>query len=411
MNRRGFVNTAGLALASLATPSFTESLASSYTSASSYRDLFPRLQQEIFLNAAGGTPLSAFAEEGLRRYMTFWQLGPGAERQVYVNEMLSTIQTLFANLVGVDADEIALVHCTKQGEQIVLDSLQPWADGGHVVTNDFHFAGSLHSYLGHQQAGRPVRIIRNTDWHLSAEEMIAAIDDKTRLVALTLASNINGRIEDAKAIAEAAHRHGAYVFLDIIQAAGAYPIDLKALNADFAACSGYKWLFGPHGTGFLYVRSDLQGAILKDRLYPGHTRPNYAPWTAEPNTNRPTFSFNVPKTAKRYQPGHISYLGYCALYEGLRFIQEIGVETLQQHAVALNQRLLRQVNLERYPCISEHHDTTPIITFWCGNQNPELALRNANITVALPPNLIRVSPSIYNTEADIDALAHTLNSA
>lgn len=408
MHRRRFLQSAGWATGTALTSSVAPVLP---FSPSSYRDLFPRLQQEIFLNAAGGTPLAAFAESGIQNYLSFWQLGPGEERGAHVSEMLGSVASLFADLVGADTSEIALVHCTKQGEQIVLDSLNPWADGGHVVTNDFHFSGSLHSYLGHTEHGREVRIVRSTSWQLPTERMIAAIDDKTRLVAVTLVSNMNGRLEDAKALADAAHRHGAYIYLDIIQAAGCYPLDLKALDADFAACSGYKWLFGPHGAGFLYVRSALQGRVLQDRLFPGHTRPNYAPWAVKPDPAQPLFSFEAPDTAQRYQPGHISYLGYAALYEALRFIQEVGVSTIHQHAIDLNQHLLRQLDQDRFPAVSEHHAQTPILSLWRGTKNIEPALRSAQVTVALPHGLIRVSPSIYNTLSDMDTLAHVLNTA
>lgn len=67
-------------------------------------------------------------------------------------------------------------------------------------------------------------------------------------------------MEDAKRLSDLAHAHGAYLYADIIQAAGSVPVDVKALGIDFAACSNYKWLQGARGAGFLYVREDLQGA-------------------------------------------------------------------------------------------------------------------------------------------------------
>ena len=169
--------------------------------------------------------------------------------------------------------------------------------------------------------------------------MEAAIDDRTSLVAVTLISNINGRVEPLRKLSDIAHAHGAYVYADIIQAAGIVPIDVQALGIDFAACSGYKWLFGPHGVGFIFVREGLQGTVLEDHLFPGHVTHNYQPWVARSDSDHDDFVYMEPTDARRYQPGHMSYLGYCALYEGLKFIDRIGVEAARRHSVRLARRL------------------------------------------------------------------------
>jgi hypothetical protein len=124
------------------------------------RAAFPRLESDVFLDAAGGTPLGTFAEEGLRRYVAFQQLGPGEGRGDHVAEMQANVRGLFGKLIGARASEIALVHCTKAGEQIVLDGLDPRGRGRNVVTNDMHFSGSLHNLVGYRRAGADVRIVR-----------------------------------------------------------------------------------------------------------------------------------------------------------------------------------------------------------------------------------------------------------
>ncbi len=289
------------------------------------RALFPRLEREVFLNAAGGTPLGRFADAGLRRYMDFQRLGPGEGRSEYVGRVSREIRGLFGNLIGADASEVALVHCTKAGEQLVLDGLDPRRHGRNVVTNDMHFSGSLHNYLGLRRLGLDVRIVRADEWDVSAERMAAAIDRNTALVAVTLVSNVNGRTEQIREVADYAHARGALVYADIIQGAGIVPIDVKAAGIDYAACSGYKWLYGVHGVGFLYVRQDLQGTALPDRLFPGHANPTYAPWVARPRSVASgDYTYRPRHDASRYEPGHVSYLGYCALYEGLRFLDRVG---------------------------------------------------------------------------------------
>ncbi len=376
------------------------------------RQLFPRLEHEIFLNAAAGTPLARFAAAGLERYQDFWQLGPSEGRGEYAAEVLSEIRGLFASFIGARASEIGLVHCTKAGEQIVLDSLPALREGGNVVTNDMHFTGSLHNLVGLKRAGMDVRIVRGSAWDVPLEAMEAAIDHRTALVAVTLVSNINGRIEPVRELSEIAHARGAYVYADVIQAAGIVPFDVRELGVDFAACSGYKWLFGPHGVGFFYVAEEHQGTALPDHLFPGHVAHNYPPWVREIDANHDEFVYRSPTDARRYQPGHVSYLGYAALYEGLKFIDGIGIDIMQRHAVRLSRRLERALDADKYRCISPHLDRCPIATFVTRNTRAlEPRLRAAGLVVTLNGNRLRVSPAIYNTDDDIDRLVAVLNAA
>ncbi|NNF29486.1 MAG: aminotransferase class V-fold PLP-dependent enzyme, partial [Gemmatimonadetes bacterium] len=236
---------------------------------------FPRSEHETFLNAAGGMPLASFAEAGLARYMDFIRLGPDDGRGEYFNQMWSEIRGDFGAMIGAKAEEIALVHSTKAGEQLVMDGLPALREGGNLVTNDFHFSGSLHNLSGMRDAGFDVRIVKSDGKDLPLEAMTGQIDDRTALVSITLLSNVNGRIEPVRALADAVHDAGGYLYADIIQAAGIHPIDVEAMGIDFAACSAYKWLFGVHGTGFFYVREGLDTeALTRHARFPGSARHN-----------------------------------------------------------------------------------------------------------------------------------------
>ena len=142
----------------------------------------------------------------------------------------------------------------------------------------------------------------------------------TRLIAVSHVSNVNGHMADLSALAELAHSHGAFLFADIIQSVGVVPIDLEENGVDFAACNGYKWLYGTHGSGFLYVRQSRQGTALIDRAYPGHAEMRYAPWTEDSVAGMSPLGIDPKEDATRYEPGHHSYIGLAALYEGMKFI-------------------------------------------------------------------------------------------
>jgi len=378
-------------------------------------ELFPRRDDEVFLNAAAGTPLSSFARGGLRRFEEFWEAGRGStdpDRWAVVRELTDGSRARFARLIGAEAGEIALVSCTKAGEQIVLDGLglAGPAPRGNLVTNDLHFSGSLHNLLGLAQRGLDVRVVQGDGRRVEAADMIAAMDDDTVLVSVTLVSNVNGHVEPLRELADAAHARGALVYADVIQAAGIVPFDVGALGIDFAACSAYKWLYGTYGTGFLYVREDLQGDALRDRMFPGYARHDYTPWVTAPVSDD-DFLLHPREDARRYEPGHVGYLGYCAVHESLRFLEEYGVERALAHSVRLNARLLERVDQERYPSLSPHPEASPIVALATSESREALAEKLAaeRVVVSLAPGRIRVSPGLYNDDADIDRLVDVLH--
>jgi selenocysteine lyase/cysteine desulfurase len=378
------------------------------------RAAFPRMRQETYLNAAGLMPLGTFSEEGLQRFQDFQRLGAAEERGAHAGRMQSEIRGLFASLVGAEETEIGFVHCTKAGEQIALDGLGELRRGHNIVTNDLHFSGSLHNLIGLRNAGVDVRIVRARDWSISVDEMRASMDDNTALVCVSLVSNINGHVEDIRALSEFAHERGALVYADIIQAAGIVPVDVHAMGIDIAACSCYKWLYGVHGTGFLFVNQKLQGTRLADRLFPGHVRHNYEPWIIRADADLGDYGYEAPVDARRYEPGHVSYLGYAAAYEGLKFLADFGVEEALQHSVALNKRLLAQLDPGRYTCITPDVGCVPLVTLRMTDGDAtrsalQQRLQDAKVIVSLSGDRIRVSPAVYNNESDVDRLIEVLN--
>jgi selenocysteine lyase/cysteine desulfurase len=375
----------------------------------SLRESFPRALQETYLDTAAHCPLSRHTAEGVRRYLDFHMYGPGEGRGEYVEGAMKQVRAMFARLIHAAPSEIALVQCTKAGENIVVNGLDIQASGGNVVTNDLHYAGSIHSYIGRKKHGMDVRIVKARDWRIRLEDMDAAIDRKTRLVAITLVSNVNGHIEDARAISEIAHARGAYVYADIIQAAGIVPIDVKALGIDFAACSCYKWLQGMRGAGFLYVRQELQGTVLRDLLYPGYVYFNYPPWVDRPDPAKEEFPYREPKDATRYEPGNLNYAGYVGQYETFRMMEAIGVERMFEHTLKLVDRLRKELPEASYRPITPPEQKTPIATFIPRDmEETRRRLERARIQVTLIGNRMRVSPAPYNNERDIDRLLEAL---
>ena len=410
INRRQFLGAAGaVAAATQAACGSKEDASPTLSDITSIRERYPRAVQQVYLDSAAHCPLSTHTRQGMEKYMDFHMYGPGDGRSEYADAAMRSVKSQFALMIGAKPEEIAFVQNTKAGEDIVLNGLDIQASGGNVVTNDLHYAGSIHSYVGRRKAGMDVRFVRAKNWVTDLAAMEAAMDKKTKLVAITLVSNVNGHIEDAKAITEMAHANGGYVYADIIQAAGAIPMDVKALGLDFAACSNYKWLQGCRGSGFLYVREELQGTAVRDLLFPGYVRFNYPPWEGPADETKEPMPYSPPRGAGRYQAGNTAREGYCGQYESFKVMEEIGVDNMLTHTMALVDRIRKELPESKYQCITPEGTRSPILVFVPADYDGTQAkLKQANIQATMTGNRLRVSPNIYNNQEDVDELLNAL---
>jgi selenocysteine lyase/cysteine desulfurase len=252
--------------------------------------------------------------------------------------------------------------------------------------------------------GLELRIVKHRDWTIDPADMARAIDKRTRLVSMALVSNVNGFMHDARAVADAAHAHGAYLYADIVQAAGAVPIDVKAMGIDFAGTATYKWLMGERGFGFLYVREDLQGTVLPTTRY-GHRQ--------VANFNRAELSWEPLPGAARYETGTIPSALAAVSHESLQYIERLGLANIQAHATRLIGRLQKELPAMGYPSLTPVQTPTPIAAFQLRDAAAtakRLRAGKVAATIIEPERRLRLSVSVFNTDADIDRVLQVLSS-
>lgn len=354
---------------------------------------FPWAARETYLNTATEHPLSRQTATAIKEYVDALTHGPDAARDRFENGALAQeVKRLFARLIGAKPAEIGFCPSTQFGENIVVDGLDIAAAGGNVVTDDLHYGGSLLNYRQRAAQGLEVRLVKHRDYAVDLADFEKAVDRKTRLVALALVSNVNGYVHDIKAIAEVAHAHGAYVYADVIQAAGAVPVDVRAMGIDFLACSAYKWLMGGR-FGYLYVREDLQGAVLKPKWFGGRS--------AGPG-------------AARYEVATWSHIGCVTQHAALQYIHRLGVANILAHTQTLVEKLRRELPPLGYACITPPGTRSPIISFRVPDAAATRArLRKAGVVVTLRGEGVgqmRVSPAVFNNLADVERLIEAVRS-
>ena len=396
MNRREFL--AATAAASSVRPA--HAFGSRAADRASWRADFPVTQASTYLNSAAMHPLSVPAARALQEYI---------DAQVYRRtrdfdaERQAELKQRFAALVNARPSEIAFVQNTSDGENIVVMGMDLARRGGNVVLDELHFETSLYMYKTLEAKGLRLRVVKHRGWRIDLNDMDQAIDRETRLVSMALVSNVNGYVHDARAIADLAHARGAYVFADLVQAAGAVPVDVRAMGIDFGSTATYKWLMGERGFGFLYVRDDLQDTVVPTTRY-GHRQ--------LAKFDRVGITWEPLPGAAKYETGTIpNALAACAS-RSLQYIAEIGgVPAIRAHARPLVERLQTELPKKGYAPVTPHGTETPIAAFEVRDVAAvQQKLQAANVSATLIPDekRLRLSVSVFNNDEDIDRVVAAL---
>lgn len=367
------------------------------------REQLPAVRATGYFNAGSNGPMPAIAVDALHaafeREVAEGRIVPGTyERNRARNRERAA---LAAELFGADADEIALSHSSGEGISTVLMGLR-WAAGDEVVTTTLEHPSLLNPlFLLAHRFGVVPRIVEIGDGGGDVVGALAeAIGRRTRLLALSHLMWASGAVVPLRQIAEVARERGVFLLVDGAQSAGQIPIDLHGLGVDAYATSGQKWLCGPEGTGFLYLRRDRFADVAPTYL-------RYA--TFDPS------GYVLPHpSAQRYEIGEFFAPALAAQEAALRWLRdEVGLAWAYGRIADLGRRA--HAGLSAVPGLSvltPAHRMAGLVNFATPLLRPqEIAqrLHDRGFTIryvdARPcPISARASVGWWNTEAEVDGL-------
>lgn len=361
-----------------------------------------------YINGAFTHPMPKVALEAVRERAQV-RSSPGAPRP---ERPAHSPKELFAQLINAEPSEISYVPSTSVGENLVVNGLGIKRFDGNVVTDALHFEGALIHLMELQKQGLDLRIVKPRDFRIEMRDFEQVVDRDTKLIEVSLVAMYNGFQHDLKAICDLAHAHGAYVYADIVQGAGAVPIDVRATGVDFCACSSFKWLMGDFGIGFLYAREDLLGHVIKRSQWGYHSvsrmRMHVPPF--DPRADEAPVSWELREDATGFfEAGSIASGPAAAVGASLAYILDLGVEDIQQHRQPMLERLQQEMPRLGFTPATPSESNGPIVTFAKRNAiELREKLRAARVDVRLSSDWVRVSPSVYNDMADVERLLETL---
>jgi len=229
-----------------------------------------------------------------------------------------------------------------------------------------------------------------------------AVDARTALVATSHVFFTSGHIQDAGAIAELAHRQGALALIDGYQAAGQIPVDVRAMDVDFYASGGLKWLLGGTGIAFVYARAELLPTLS----------PKAAGWFS----HREQFRFDpnaleLHDDARRLESGTPALMPVYAQLGGLELLEEIGIDAVRRETSALTEDLVslaRERGLKPKVAANAAERSGIVMLPSDDPARDVRSLAAAGIITDVRPGHVRVSPYFYNVPDDHRALMEHL---
>jgi selenocysteine lyase/cysteine desulfurase len=368
----------------------------------SFRARFPVFKHATYVNSCSQGALSIDVRQAYEDYLAGWD-EHGSAWQHWV-ERSEAARAAFARLVGAEPDEIAVTTSVSQAVSALASAL-PLEDGrDRIVLSDFEFPTV--GQIAHAQELRGAEVAHvapEADGRIPLERFAEAIDERTALVCCTAISYRTGYRLDTTEVTRIAHERGAPCLVDAYQAAGAVPLDVRSLGADFLTAGTVKYLLGSPGLAFMYVRRDLH-----ERLLPTQTG-----WFADEDVFRmDIWDYSPAGTARRFDSGTPPVPSIYAGLAGLGLVQRAGVETVAAHVRGLVDRLLAGLDEQGARAATPRGDGEygPLVAI--PSTDPDAlvsALGNDRIVTSSREANLRVSLHLYNDEEDVDRVLEALS--
>lgn len=314
-----------------------------------------------------------------------------------------------AEFFGIKPTEFSITHNTTEGINIMAFGV-PMKAGDEVILTTHEHAGNALPWLNRAKLdGIVLRTFEpKSTQEENLEEVSKLINPKTKVIGIPHVTCTTGLVFPIKEICELARKYGILTAIDGAHGAGTFDLNLYDLGCDFYAGCFHKWMLGPSGTAFLFVREDALEK-LKPIMIGGHSDIGW-----DMTVNPPIFKGYVP-SARRFDYGTQSKTLAVGMVAAADFHAEIGKATVEARVRELNQHLFEGLtDLGSKVTIltpAEKESRISVISFQPAKMDFNAcgaALAKAGFRVRLVPegkvNAVRISAHIYNTEAELDAL-------
>ena len=371
---------------------------------------FP-IKDATYLNFAAHAAIPRVALNAVHASVAAKRRPHTVDDQAFFSIARSLRQSL-ATLIGANQDDIALTSGAGAGLATIAYALK-WSAGDEVLIAGGEFPAHYATWKPMEaREGIRVRIAPAQGQFMQTGDLIAAMTSRTRVISVSHVRFDDGSLLDASSLAAECKKNGTLLVLDVSQSCGAIPMDVRSLGADFIVCAGYKYLLGPFGTGFLWVKP--QNADL--------LRPGPYNWLSQDVENFAHLNYVDPSPARTLsrwdaaEAASVYNFNLTVMEASAKFVVNATPALIHEH----NQSLINYF-LERLPDgyrLASPRPASQRGVFGCfdvgGCSHTESlyqTLRDKGFVVALREGRVRVAPHLLNSTGDIDRLLVAMEEA
>ncbi len=368
----------------------------------------PSCQEIIHFNNAGASLMPKPVFAALQRVLEDENRLGGYEAERRAQPDIHGFYAAFGALLNADPDEIAYVENATRAWDMVFYGLRLGKDD-RVITHSSEYASNYLALLQQsRRLGFEIDLVPSDRFgQIDVEQLEAMLTPQTKLIAITHVPTQGGLVNPAAAVGELAQKHGIAYLLDACQSVGQIDVDVAQIGCDFLSGTGRKFLRGPRGTGFLYVRRSML-----ERIDPPFVDLLSAKWTAHN-------SYEFAAGAKRFENWESNVAGRVALGEAVRYAKAIGLNHIETRVAKLADVLREALSDIKGVQVRDLGQTKcGIVTFTKEGRDPQfieerLREKGINVSVALMTSarldlearnlssLVRASVHYFNTEDEI----------
>lgn len=363
----------------------------------------------IHLNNAGASLIAAPVKMAVQEYQDYEELHGGYETERHFGKELKATYDSAANFINANPEEIALMESATTAWGAIFYSL-PFSRGDIILTSSVEYASNYIPYLQVQKRyGVEIRVVPNDHYgQVDVAGLEGLITPRVKLISITHIPTNSGLVNPIEEIGSIAKKHDILYLVDACQSLGQYPLDVEKIQCDFLSATGRKFLRGPRGTGFLYVRKSRI-----DQIEPWLLDLHGATWTGPQQ-------YQIQPDATRFETWESNPANQLGFKAAVDYATSIGIENIWNRVTHLADQLrdiLNQINgVELY---NPGRVKCGIVTFSTPTINPvvlqrKLDDRGINVSVVGSENtfldsqehnlgeLVRASVHYYNTPQELE---------
>src|SRR5215213_4472061 len=368
----------------------------------------PGCERVLHFNNAGAALIPRPVLDTALNYLTLEAEIGGYEAAEREDAAIERFYGAAAELLGCEADEIAFVENATRAWDMAFYAL-PFAAGDRILTARAEYASNVIAFLQvAQRTGAVVDVIPSDETgQVSVDALREMIDDRVKLIAITHVPTNGGLVNPAAAVGKVARAAGIPYLLDACQSVGQMPVDVEEIGCDLLSTTGRKYLRGPRGTGFLYVRRELG-----QRLQPPFLDLHAAQWVARDR-------YDIRADARRFENWETNFAGKVGLGVAIDYARDWGMAAIWDRVRSLASTLREE--LEEIPGVTVRDigaERCGIVTFTVDGVEARqvqqaLAEQSMNVTTSTVDStrfdmetrglneIVRASVHYYNDEAEI----------